>query len=224
MKAIKIKIALLLACGLEALSQPAKAEVMIAIIEGYNLGTLSRTVDEDFSAYSTQGQLGFKFFDFNVHGFFQHMDLGYKFNGDAYDGQYSLVGVGLAYSKASGKFGRATLIVQRPMSASFTTLTESAGTVHTKDYKYSELTTLQGGEALQVFGGFELRKLGSGSAKTGENLYLGIFLGYLKQSFATQTTRIKTNNSELAPPSPGTHPVNYSLILKSLNFSVNYDM
>lgn len=227
MRATVAKIALLLPLALATLPESASAEVMVAVLEGYNLGILNRKVDEKFTAFSTQGLLGYNFRNFNGHVFFQHMDLAYTFNGDVYEGQYGLAGVGFAYSRPRGKWGKggkATIIVQKPIMGSYTTLTESSGTVRGQTYKYSELTTLQGGEALQCFVGFELLKTGSGTQKTGENLFLGIFLGYLKQTFATQSTRIKTNNSVLAPGSPGTDPVNYSVTLKSLNFSVNYDL
>ncbi len=220
-------MAVLLPLALATLPGSASAEVMVAVLEGYNLGTLSRQVDEDFTAFSTQGLLGYNFYNFNAHVFFQHMDLAYSFNGDVYEGQYSLAGAGFAYSRPSGKFGKfgkATMIVQIPVAGSYTTLTESSGTVRGQTYTYSELTTLQGGEALQCFVGFELLQMGSGARKTSENLHLGIFLGYLKQNFSTQSTRIKTNNSVLAPGSPGTDPVSYSVTLKSLNFSVNYDL
>ncbi len=202
----------------------ARAEVMFGAIAGYNRGTLQREIGEPISAYSTLGLFGYNYKSFNAHAFFQHMDLSYRVNDEAYDGIYSLSGVGVSYFRQQGKFGRAVIMAQLPLAGSYTTLTESTGTIKDQSYTYSELTTLKGGTAMQLFLGFDYLFMGSGGYRLGENFYVGLYLGYLKQSFATQATRIKTNNSVLAPPSPGVDGVDYTVTLTSANLSLSYDL
>jgi hypothetical protein len=103
-------------------------------------------------------------------------------------------------------------------------LSETSGTVNDTTYKHSEMVTLQGGSAIQALIGYDFIIYGSGPLKKGENFYLGFRLGYLSNTFNKQTTRIKTNNSEIAPVSSGGVNVNYSLRVISLFLTANYDI
>ena len=201
----------------------ALAKTSFGGMVGYNQGVLTRSTEEKFTGYSTQGFVGYQVWrGLEARAFFQHMDLAYEHQGEAFTGIYSLSGLGLGYSAGVGR-GTLTGIFQIPLNSAYIVLSETTGNVNGKNYIHSTLTALQGGQAFQVIAGYQYRVVGSGK-KTSEDFYFGTFLGYLSQTFATQTTRIKTNKSVLAPRSPGSESGDYKVTLLSLNFSVNYDL
>jgi len=209
-----------LCCAIAAPS--AFGRTTFGALIGYNKGTLSREIDESFTGVSTQGYLGYQFWRLEARAFFQHMDLKYKSNNENFNGIYTMAGLGLGSSQSLGR-GTFSAFAQVPLTGSYIVLSETEGTVKGTEYIHSTLITLQGGQAYQLLLGYQFRIIGSGK-KTAENLHLGTFLGYLRQNFASQTTRVKTNNSELEPQSPGTEACSCSATLTSLNFSLNYEL
>jgi hypothetical protein len=202
----------------------ARAEPIFGLTTGYSIGTLTRKTTEKFSTISVIGYAGYSFWGINVSAFFQHMDLSYTVSGAAYNGLYALTGVGAGYQFAPSKSGNFSVTAQYPLTTAYSVLSESTSTVNGQNYQYSELTTLTGGTAFQIISGYNFLIEGSGAHKKGENLHGGLHLGYLKQNFTSQATRIKTNNSDLAPASTGTQDVNYSVSVISLYFVINYDI
>lgn len=213
----------LLLLAAAVLPTDTRAEPVFGITTGYSLGTLSRKTTEKFSTISLIGYAGYSFWGFNAHAFFQHMDLSYQVAGATYDGLYALTGVGVGYQFAPSKKGNFSVSAQYPLTTNYSVLSESSSTVHGQTYRYSELTTLNGGSALQVMSGYNFLIEGSGAHKKGENLHAGLHLGYLKQTFDSQSTRIKTNNSDLAPTSTK-QKVTYSVTVFSLYLVINYDI
>lgn len=191
---------------------------------GYARGTLVRASPEAFVSLSTQGSVGYEISGsgFQVHGFVQSMDLSYTADNEAYQGFYSLAGLGGGYSIPFSR-GAFTFLAQLPLSSAYIVLSETTGTVNGSEYIESTLTTLDGGSAFQVMSGYQLRVIGSGK-RSSENVHVGMLLGYLAQTFTKQTTRIRTNNSELAPVSGGESSVSYRLSVMSLNLTFSYDL
>ncbi len=220
--------------ALSARSAPVRAEVMAGGLFGLARGTLERESAEAIEATSMQGFLGWSFGEINAHGFFQSLALAYAAGGQTYDGVYTLSGVGAGYGKDIvflKKPGRISAMAQVPLSGTYTVLTESGGTFNGQRYLHSALTTLSGGVGVQVLAGYDALVIGRGgkkdwrgTKKAGANLYLGLYLGYLRQSFDSQSTRIRTNNSVLAPPSPGTESVDYGVSAFTLSMAMNYDL
>jgi hypothetical protein len=200
------------------------AEPIFGVAAGYSTGTLNRQIAEKFTTFTSAGYAGYSYRGFNLHGFFQHADLAYKVGDNAYSGILGLSGIGIGYVFGSSKTGTIAVSVQRPLSSNFVVLSETTGTINDKAYKHSEMITLQGGSALQALIGYDFIIYGSGPLKRSENFYLGFRFGYLSQTFDKQATRIKTNNSEIAPVSTGSADVNYSLKVLSLFFTANYDI
>jgi hypothetical protein len=200
------------------------AEPIFGVAAGYSAGTLTRDIAEKFTTFTTAGYVGYSFRGFNLHGFFQHADLSYKVGDNSYSGILGQSGVGIGYVFGSSKRGTLAVAVQRPLSSTYVVLSETTGTVNDSSYKHSEMITLQSDSAIQALIGYDLIVYGSGPLKRGENFYLGIRFGYLSQTFDKQATRIKTNNSEIAPVSTGSIDVNYSLKVISLFFTANYDI
>lgn len=215
-------------CLVFAFAAPARAEPKLGAMLGYNLGRLSRETEESFTAFGGQGHAGYQFSGFYAHGFFETMSLSYTAGEDTYDGLYSVSGVGLGYERYTNdttRTGKVGVMLQVPLSSAYVVVSESAGTVNGASYIHSSLTTLSGGSGAQALFGYEVLVVGrGGKSKASENLYYGIYLGYLSHTFAKQTTRIKTNNSELAPISPGEEDVSYKLTVTSLNLTVAYDL
>lgn len=202
-----------------------RAGPMLIAMGGVSRGTLSRTIDEAVTAKSTAALLGWSLGNASLHAFFQSMQLGYRSNGDAYSGIYTLLGAGGSYSRNVQPFGRPARLAgyaQVPLSGTYSVMSEARGTINGSRYIQSTLTTLQGGPAIQVLCGYEQQTTGTRVSKSGDGLFIGLFFGYLRQNFATQSMRIRTNNSVLAPPSPGTAAVRYSLSMATVNLAINY--
>ena len=198
--------------------------MVFSLSEGYSQGVLTRKTVEKFTTFSTLASLGYKIGKFDVHGFFQSMDLDYGSGDSSYKGVYAAAGFGVGYKLFPSAFGVISIAAQRPLSGTYIVLSETTANVKGVTYQHSELTSLQGGSAFQILAGYDFLIFGRGTTRRGENFSLGTQLGYLKQDFKTQSTRIKTNNSELAPPSSGTEKVSYSLDILSLYFCISYDI
>jgi hypothetical protein len=209
-------------------SGTARAEAMFGALTGYQSGKLSRSTEEPFTAFAAQGLAGYIFPNVTVLGFFHHMDVAYAFNDTGYQGLYSASGLGLGFSRyvnAKTKLHKMSMMLQVPLSSTLILLSETKGSVNEANYTHSTLTTMKGGAAFQALFGYEWLVVGrGGKSKAAENFYCGVHLGYLSQSFTEQTTRIKTNNSVLAPKSPGKETIDTKLTVMSLNFSVVYDL
>lgn len=217
-----LKIFLTLAAAIA--SERGFAEPIFGVGTGYSIGTLTRQVEEKFTTFTIAGYGGYSYRGFNLHGFFQHADLSYKVGDNAYSGILGQSGVGIGYAFGSSKRGTLAVAVQRPLASTYVVLSETTGTVNETSYKHSEMITLQGGSAIQALIGYDFTIYGSGPLKRGENFYLGFRFGYLSQTFDKQATRIKTNNSEIAPVSKGSVDVNYSLKVMSIFLTANYDI
>lgn len=202
----------------------ARAEPVFGVATGYSMGSLKRKITESFTTLGFIGYAGYNLGGFNIHGFFHHMDLSYNVSGATYSGLYALSGIGAGYQFSPSRKGHFSLTAQYPMSTNYSVLSESSSTVNGQTYRYSELTTLTGGTAYQILAGYNYLIEGIGGHKRGENLHAGVQLGYLHQQFATQATRIKTNNSLLAPPSTGNQPVSHSATVLSLFLFISYDI
>lgn len=188
----------------------------------YSQGALNRKTYETFTSYSTQGFVGYEFSRLQVHAFVQHMDLNYDYQRESYQGIYGISGLGISKKVLFTK-GALSATIQVPLSSALVLLSETSGTVNGKDYIQSTLTTLSGGQGYQVIGGYQARLIGS-TKKGSEKFYIGAFLSYLSHQFATQTTRIKTNNSVIAPTSPGTEAVDHKLTVLSGGLSLSYEL
>lgn len=211
--------------SLLALLASIQAEAFtVSAMVGGGAGALSRKADETVQGASFLGLLGFDMFGLNLHAFTQHFDLAYSFNDESYAGVYDLLGVGLGIGFGSEGSGRTTFYLQAPLSGTYAVVTESSSLINDATYRYSELTVLEGGQAGQVLVGYEFLKIGRGGDRGGENAYFGLFLGYLLQSFAKQTITIRSNDTDLAPPSPGQDEVSYTMAIGSLHFSVSFEM
>jgi len=208
-----------------SLAEPALGNTTAGLIAGYSRGTLTRGDAEAMTAFLTQASLGYEYWNVNFHGFFQHMQLAYPDENKISQGVYSLAGVGAGASSVNAsKSGRLSLALQVPLSGVYTILSESKGTINGSSYALSELSTLQGGTAYQVLAGYDFLMQGKvrrRSIRSGR-AYYGVYVSYLSQQFASQTTRIKTNNSVMAPVSPGKESVSYSVAISSLNFALNF--
>lgn len=198
--------------------------MVFGLSEGYSQGTLSRKTVEKFTTFSTLATLGYKIGKFDVHGFFQSMDLDYSSGDSSYKGVYAVTGFGVGYKFFPSKIGAFSFVAQRALSGTYIVLSETTASIKGVTYQHSELTSLQGGSALQILAGYDFLIYGSGTTRKGENFSLGTQLGYLQQDFKTQSTRIKTNSSDLAPVSSGPEDVSYSLNILSLYFCINYDI
>lgn len=187
---------------------------------GYSVGTLNRKDSEVIKGMSAQGFLGLDLYQFNLHGFFQNTSLGYTSHREVYNGTYSLYGAGIAYTAFQGKSSRMIFELQIPTSGSYTVLAESTSTINAQDYKQSTLTTLTGGSAYQAQVGYEF--VPNGRRAVSDSFFFGFYASYLMQTFTTQTTWIQTDNSEVAPPSPGKEDVGYSVGLFSAFAVVRY--
>lgn len=201
-----------------------RAEPIFGISGGYAMGTLVRSAPETFTTSPVQGFIGYNYWKLSARAFFQHAQLDYTYENESFSGTYGLSGIALAYSGLVTEFGKFTFILEAPLTGSLILLSESTGSVNGFDYIHSSLVTLSGTMAYQVFAGYEFSARGRGMLRRGGNIYYGIYAGYLKHSFSQQTTRIRTNNSILAPISPGTETVAYDLTMMSLLFSGTYDL
>lgn len=222
MRKFLIKIGLIFL--LSFVTEPARSEIVFGLLEGYSQGVLTRKTVEKFTTFSTLATLGYKIGKFDVHGFFQSMDLDYGSGDSSYKGVYATTGIGVGYKLLPSQIGVISFAVQRPLSATYIILSQTTANVKGVAYQHSELTSLQGGSAWQIIAGYDFLIYGRGTTRKGENFSLGAHLGYLNQDFKIQSTRIKTNNSELAPVSSGSEKVNYSLSILSLYFCINYDI
>jgi hypothetical protein len=205
----------------------ASAEPVFGALAGYARGTLDRGAEERFAGPVFQVYGGYQYWKLNTHLFVQSMDLDYEYAGDRYQGVYATTGLGVSYLKQGVSFNRPhklTFAAQLPLTTAFTVLSESSGTINDNDYINSSLSTLQGGQGAQVLGGIEWTAVGRGGAKTGENFSWGFYLSYLTHTFAKESTRIKTNNSDLAPPSPGTIPARAKVATTGFLFGFSYDL
>lgn|GEM_PF-5769779 len=197
------------------------------LLAGYSRGTVKRETDTALTAISTQVSLGYEYWNVNFHGFFQHSQLSYPDKDKVTEGVYSLsgIGAGLSSVNAAGS-GRLSVALQLPLTGVFTILSESKGTVNGTNYVLSELSTLQGGTAYQVLAGYDIFVQGKSGRKTRSSgkAYYGLYFGYLSQNFTKQTTRIKTNNSVMAPVSPGSETVSYSVSLTTVSAALAFDL
>jgi hypothetical protein len=205
-------------------SETAKGELVFGGFGGVSTGALVRSGTEKFTAFPAQGFIGYNYWQLSFRGMFQHTELKYNYKNEAYTGTHTISGVAVAYSGLLSKFGRATIQVQKPLAGSLVLLSESTGQVNEFPYLQSTLVTLSGINSMQVLAGYEISAYGRGMLRRGGNAYYGIFFSYLKHTFSTQTTRIKTNNSILAPISPGTETVSHTLTMTGLFFSATYDL
>ena len=223
---------------LSAISAPVYAGGTASLNAGYGRGTLVRNVSEPFTGYTTQAALGYEVWNVNFHGFFQHMQISFADKEKKTEGVYSLSGVGGSYSTnnasdsansfaSSNAFetGRITVVAQIPLTGVLTVLSESKGSINGKDYILSELSSLQGGIAYQLMAGYDILVQGRGRRKSlgAGKAYYGFYAGYLNQNFTKQTTRIKTNNSVMAPTSPGSVNVSHAVAVTTLSFVLNFD-
>lgn len=220
-----------LALAVGSLSPQAQADILLGAEGEYGRGVLARVDQEMFPTYGGQGHLGLSYSAFSIYGFFEHLDLAYTHKAQRFKGIYSLSGVGIGlstYFDSRNKDSKLSLWVQVPLSSALILLNEASATVNDQDYSYSTLTTYQGGTAVKVQVGYEYLAVGSERNKrrsrTGDNLYLGFFLGYLRQQFATQTTRVKTNNSVVAPLSPGTEKTAVAVTVATAAFAATYHL
>ena len=208
--------------GLSALAPCANAGPIVGGTFGYSRGVLQRQQAETVAGYASQGFLGYERKGWSAHAFAENVDLAYAFAGELFRGIYTLSGVGAGYAKQL-ESGILTTHIQVPLTSTFIVLSETTGSVNGTDYVNSTLTTLQGKQAYQALVGYQLRVVGSGRPN-GENCYVGLLFGYMSQTFDKQSTRIKTNDSVLAPASPGTESVTYSLTMMSLMLSAQFNM
>lgn len=203
----------------------AAAAPVMGVLAGYSTGTLQGNVSESIKGFTAQGLFGYSFRGLNAHAFFQHTDLAYRHKNDEYKGIYTLSGLGVGYTGLQSRLGKVSILAQKPLSGSYTTVSESTGTVNGRNYIYSTLTTLSGGDAFNLMGGIEFLSAGKSGQLSGskEKVFLGLYAGYLRHAFAKQLTRIKTNNSVLAPISPGSRGTTSTVTLMSLFFTIHYN-
>ncbi len=188
------------------------------------MGSLQRNKTGAVTAIPFHLFAGYEFHSFNISGYFQHVDVTMKESKDKYAGIYSNLGVGVGFSPIFNKRWQLSFHVQKAFFSSMTLVTQSEGEVNGLNYKTSSLINLKGNNALQILAGAEWLGIGRSHFSGDDKFYYGVHLAYLSETFSSQTTRIKTNNSELAPVSPGEEEVSYSFSLISLLVSLNYHL
>lgn len=203
-------------------SGPAAANVIFGGGGGYTTGFLYRKTRESMSGLLAQGWLGYSFSRVNLHGFADFVDISYAENGEARDGAYNLYGAGGTWQVMRGEKRNIVITGQVPLVGTLTLLAKSKSSINNQQYEVSSLSTLSGKSGVHLQVGYEF--LGEPRRRNTESYTTGIYLGYLNQTFNTVSTRIKANNPDLAPPSPGGHTVAYSVSLITLSMSASYEL